>query len=104
MTTSRIVLRILASFSTLSEGANGTLGHKGSDFSCRVALPSPLMGNVQEATSVSAVTVGAAEDGPRTTRPSRGSTLQLLGHRDGCHAAADLFVGADTEPLHQVQP
>jgi hypothetical protein len=80
----------------LAEGANGTLGHKGSAFSCRVALPSPLMGNVQEATSVSAVTVGAANDGPRTARPSRGSTLQLLGRRDGCHAAAVLVVGSET--------
>jgi len=34
------------------------------------------------------VTVGAAEDGPRTARPSRRSTLQLLDTAMGCHAAA----------------
>ena len=39
MATSTIVLRILASFSTLAEGANGTLDHQGADSSCRLASP-----------------------------------------------------------------
>src|SRR6266508_2545222 len=42
MTTSTIVLRILASFSAPGGGANGTLGHEGSDFSRRSALPDVL--------------------------------------------------------------
>jgi hypothetical protein len=45
-------------------------------------------GNVQGLSALGRGTGGAAEDGPNTARPSRGSPPPAPGHGDGCHAAA----------------
>jgi hypothetical protein len=68
--TSTTVLRILASFSALAEGANGTLGQKGAAFSCRSALSGPLIGNAPGAIGVSAGHSWPGRGRPPITRRS----------------------------------
>src|SRR6266508_2150681 len=89
MTTSTIVLRILASFSALAEGANGTLGHDGSDLQLPPGVAhGPLMGERAGAQRrFGGSTVGAAEDSPlHSSNPPQ--IDPLAPGRDGCHAVA----------------